>query len=187
MIQAGRIYMPDHPFFELNQNDGRSLVRLRVRPKAADAAGKALKLPQQALQWRPGDPAAYWLGPDQWLLSSDTKTARDIISLIDSTLSGQVYAATDMSSNSVCFSLRGPAARTVLAMGCGIDMHRSVFTTGQCVQTHFANVLLFIVAVEENNFDLYVDRSHARYLSDWLLNAGEDPITRVRNTARTVS
>jgi sarcosine oxidase gamma subunit len=44
-----------------------------------------------------------------------------------------------------------------------------------------------MVAVEENNFDLYVDRSHARYLSDWLLNAGEDPITRVRNTARTVS
>ena len=66
----------------------------------------------------------------------------------------------------------------LLAMGCGIDMHKSAFTTGQCVRTHFANVLLFIVAVDDDNFDLYVDRSHARYLRDWLLSAGEDPITR---------
>ncbi len=66
----------------------------------------------------------------------------------------------------------------VLAMGCGIDMHISAFMTGQCIRTHFANALLFIVVVEDNNFDLYVDRSHARYLSDWFASSGEDPITR---------
>lgn len=170
--------MPEHPGFELNQVDGRSMVRLRVRPSSADAAGRALQLPQQALQWQGEDPKACWLGPDQWLLTSDTKPAKDIISHIDSTLSGQLYAATDMSSHHVCFALKGPAARTLLAMGCGIDMHRSAFTPGQCVRTHFAKVLLFIVVVEDNSFDLYVDRSHARYLNDWLLNAGEDPITR---------
>ncbi len=170
--------MPEHPGFDLNQIDGRSIVRLRVRPQAADAAAKALQLPQQALQWRGEDPAAYWLGPDQWLLTSDTKPAQEIISHIDRTLSGQLYAATDMSSHYVCFALRGPAARTVLAMGCGIDMHESAFMTGQCTHTHFANVQLFIVVVEDNHFELYVDRSHARYLSDWLVNAGEDPITR---------
>ena len=170
--------MPDHPGFDLNQINGRSIVRLRVRPSGADAAGKALQLPQQALQWWGKDPATYWLGPDQWLLTSDTKPAKDITGHIDCTLSGQLYAATDMSSHYVCFALRGPAARTVLAMGCGIDMHRSAFMTGQCIQTNFANVQLFIVVVEGNNFDLYVDRSRARYLSDWLVNSGEDPITR---------
>ncbi len=170
--------MPDHPGFDLNQINGRSIVRLRVRPSGADAAGKALQLPQQALQWWGKDPAAYWLGPDQWLLTSDTKPAKDITGHIDRTLSGRLYAATDMSSHYVCFALRGPAARTVLAMGCGIDMHRSAFMTGQCIQTNFANVQLFIVVVEGNNFDLYVDRSRARYLSDWLVNSGEDPITR---------
>ena len=170
--------MPDHPGFDLNQIAGRSMVRLRVRPKGADAAGKALQLPRQPLRSRGEDPTAYWLGPDQWLLTSDTKSAEDIIGHIDAALSGQLYAATDMSSSNVCFALRGPAARTLLAMGCGIDMHRSAFMTGQCMQTNFANVLLFIVAVEDNSFDLYVDRSHARYLSDWLVNSGEDPITR---------
>lgn len=179
--------MSEHPGFDLQQIDGRSMVRLRVRPRGADAAGKALQLPREALQWRGEDPAAYWLGPDQWLLTSDTKLAEDIIGHIDATLSGQLYAATDLSSQNVCFALRGPAARTVLAMGCGIDMHRSAFTTGQCLHTHFANVMLFIVAVEDDNFDLYVDRSHARYLSDWFASSGEDPITRIRNTTGTVS
>ena len=153
------------------------MVRLRVLPQGTDAAGQALQLPQNALQWQGEDPAAYWLGPDQWLLTSDTKAAEDIISHIDATLSGQLYAATDMSSSNVCFALRGPAARTVLAMGCGIDMRRSAFTTGQCVQTNFANVLLFIVAVEDNCFDLYVDRSHYRYLGEWFVRSGEDTLT----------
>ena len=154
------------------------MVRLRVRPSGAVVAGQALQLPQHALQWQGEDPAAYWLGPDQWLLTSDSKPAEDIIVHIDATLSGQLYVATDMSSSNVCFALRGPAARTLLAMGCGIDMHRSAFMTGHCVQTHFANVLLFIAVVGDNNFDLYVDRSHAHYLRNWLANAGEDPITR---------
>ena len=109
--------MPEHPGFDLRQVNDRSMVRLRVRPKDADAAGKALQLPQQALQWRGGDPAACWLGPDQWLLTSDMKPVTDIISHIDRRLSGQLYAATDMSSHYACFVLSGPAARTVIFMG----------------------------------------------------------------------
>lgn len=169
--------MPEHPCFDLSQISDRSMVQLRVRLGAADATCKSLQLPQQALRWWGEDPASHWLAPDQWLLTSDTKTAEDIIAHIDATLSGQLYAATDMSSNNVCFALKGPAARTVLAMGCGIDMHTSAFMTGHCTRTHFASVLLFIVAVEDDNFNLYIDRSLAPYLHDWLVNAGEDPIT----------
>ena len=170
--------MPEHPGFDLNRIDGRSIVRLRVRPNAADAAGKALQLPQQALRWQDGDPASHWLGPDQWLLSSDTKAAKDIIAHIDGALSRQLFAATDMSSSNACFALSGPAARVVLAMGCGIDMHRNEFRTGHCVRTNFASVPLFIVAVDEHSFVLYVDRSYARYLGEWFASAGEDPMTR---------
>jgi sarcosine oxidase subunit gamma len=154
------------------------MVRLRVRPQDADAAGEELQLPLEALQWRNGDPSVCWLGPDQWLFTSDTRPAEEIIGHIDNRLVGQLFAATDMSSQNACFALRGPAARTVLAMGCGIDMHASTFKTGQCMQTNFANVLLLIVAVEDDNFDLYVDRSHARYLGNWLTDSSEDPVTR---------
>lgn len=169
--------MPEHPGFDLRQIKDRSIVNLRVRPQAADAASKTLELPP-ALQWRSGDPAAHWLGPDQWLLTSDTQAAEDITGHIGRTLSDQLHAATDMSSATVCFALEGPAARTVLAMGCGIDMHPGAFMPGQCVRSRFANVLLLIVAVEDNHFDLYLDRSHALYLADWLAQSGEDPLTR---------
>ncbi len=173
--------MPEHPGFDLKQIYDRSMVRLRVRPQDADAAGEALQLPQRALQWRGEDPAACWLGPDLWLLTSDTRPGTEIIDHIDRTLSGQLYAATEMSASYVCFELSGPAARTVLAMGCGIDMHTDAFSTGQCVRTHFANVMLLIVSVGKNHFDLYADRSHARFLVDWIANAGEDPITHMQN------
>jgi sarcosine oxidase subunit gamma len=170
--------MPEHPGFDLRRIDGRSMVRLRVRPQAGEAAGRALQLPQQAMQWQSGDPAASWLGPDQWLLTSDTRPAEELVGHIDRTLSNLLHAATDMSSHNVCFALKGPAARTILAMGCGIDMYESAFMAGQCVRTKFANVQLLIVAVEDHLFDLYLDRSHARYLSNWIASAGEDPITR---------
>ena len=172
--------MPEHPGFELRPVNGRSMVQLRVRPNGADAARQALQLPQDLLRWGE-DPTACWLGPDLWLLTSDAQRVEDIIGHIDQSLLGQLYAATDMSSSYVCFALRGPAARSVLAMGCGIDMHPSAFKTGRCVRTHFANVLLLIVAVEDNHFDLYLDRSYSRYLNDWIANAGEDPITQTRN------
>jgi len=167
--------MPEHPGFELRQINGRSIVRLRVRPNAADDTSKALKLPQ-ALQWRDTDPAACWLGPDQWLLTSDSKSAGDIIRHLDGKLEGQLHAATDMSSGNACFAMKGQAIRTILAMGCGIDLHPDKFKTGDCARTNFAQVPLFIVAVEDKHFDLYVDRSYARYLEEWISRAGEDPI-----------
>ena len=169
--------MPEHPCFDLSQINDRSLVQLRVRPEDADAAGKVLQLPP-ALRYLTGDPMVHWLGPDHWLFTSDTRPTKDIIDHIDITLSGQLYVAMDMSSSNVCFALKGPASRRVLSMGCGIDLHPSAFMTGHCARTHFANVALFIVAVGDDNFNLYVDRSLARYLHDWLVRAGEDPITR---------
>ena len=161
--------MPDHPGFHLEQTNDRSIVRLRVRPQDAEDAANELQISIQALRCSGEDPAARWLGPDQWLFTSDTKSAQDIISHIDSALTGRTYAATDMSSGSACFSLVGPSSRTVLAMGCGIDMHSSSFAKRQCVRTHFANVPLFIVVVGENDFDLYIDRSYARYLEKWFV------------------
>jgi sarcosine oxidase subunit gamma len=170
--------MPEHPGFELRQIHGRSIVHLRVRPDGANSAGAALQLPLHALRWLGDDPVACWLSPDQWLIASDTKSARDISADINRALGDQLHAATDMSSGYACFALKGPAARTLLAMGCGIDMHPGAFSTGQCVRTHFAQVLLLIVAVEDHQFELYLDSSLACYLRDWLAQAGKDPLSR---------
>lgn len=170
--------MPEHPGFDLKRIDGRSIVRLRVRPRGADAAEKALQLPQEAIHSQHGDPMACWIGPDQWLLTSENKPVAEILEYIEGALSGQLYAATNMSSGYACFAISGPAARIALAMGCGIDTHESALTAGRCVRTRFAQVPLIIVATGNSDFDLYVDRSYENYLQDWLTAAGKDPITR---------
>jgi sarcosine oxidase subunit gamma len=169
--------VPEQPGFDLRQIDGRSIVRLRVRSRGADAAEKALQLPQEAFHSQHGDPMAYWIGPDQWLLTSENKPVAEILEHIEGALAGQLYAATNMSSGYTCFAISGSAARTALAMGCGVDMHETAFTTGSCVRTRFSQVPLFIVATGNFEFDLYVDRSYANYLQDWLTAAGKDPIT----------
>jgi len=170
--------MPEHPGFDLKAIKDRTIVRLRVRPHAAIDVAAALQLPTQALQWIVGDPMSLWVAPDQWLIVSDTKTAKEIMSELERNLSGQLYAATNVSSGNACFSLSGFASRTILAMGCGIDTHKRSFKPGQCVRTRFADVPLFIAALEDNSFELYVDRSFARYLCDWLTMSSEDPVTR---------
>jgi len=168
--------MPENTGFDLKEIDQRSIVRLRVHPNGAQTATEVLQLPQQALQSRDGNPAIHWLGPDQWLFTSESESATDILNNIDSVLANQLFAATDMSSGLACFSLSGQSSRTLLAMGCGIDMHPDYFTSGQCVRTRFAQVPVFIVATGELEFDLYVDRSYSHYLYEWLSAAGKDPM-----------
>jgi heterotetrameric sarcosine oxidase gamma subunit len=102
----------------------------------------------------------------------------EVISGIESGLANLLHAATDASSALACFNLKGPAARTVLGMGCGLDLHREVFQAGHCARTRFANVAVIIVAVGDDEFDLYVDRSVSKYLNDWLVDAGQDSLTQ---------
>ena len=100
--------MPEPPGYDLKQIDGRSIVRLRVRPSGASIAGKALQLPQEALQSQHDDPAACWLGPDQWLFTCENKPVAEILEHIEGALAGQLYAATNMSSGYACFAISGP-------------------------------------------------------------------------------
>jgi len=169
--------MAEHPGFNLKEIDQRSIVRLRVRPDGAETAVETMQLPQQALQSQDENLAMHWLGPDQWLLTSESEPVSNILAHIDEALSEQLFAATDLSSGLACFSLSGQSSRTLLAMGCGIDMHPDSFRTGQCIRTRFAQVPVFMVATGDFEFDLYVDRSYALYLQEWLAVAGEDPIT----------
>lgn len=163
--------MADQRAFNLSPSNEQSMVQFRVRPNGAETAF-------QALERSGDDPACHRLGPETWLLTSEIKSATNIIEFLDNALSEQLYAATDMSSALTCFSLTGSAARSLLAMGCGLDMHESAFEEGMCTRTYFAGVALFIVAAGKNDFNLYIDRSLERYLSEWIDAAGKDPIVK---------
>lgn len=151
---------------------GRSLVRLRVPMPLADDVGRAWTLlPVEPLRWSGDDPRAIWVGPNHWLLTSVTESACDLIERCAGACGEILHAATDVSCALTGIALSGPHSRRLLAMGCGLALHTEAFPAGYCARTRFAQVPMLIVAVAADAFELYVDRSYAQYLSDWLAHA----------------
>ena len=112
-----------------------------------------------------------WLGPDEWLVISETQRGDEIAARLRQALRGQHSAVTEVGDGRIVCALSGVAARSVLAKGCSIDLHSRVFSTGQCVQTLLAKASVLIHARAADSFEVYVARSFADYAWAWLENA----------------
>ncbi len=63
----------------------------------------------------------------------------------------------------------------MLEKGCGLDLHPRAFTAGCCAQTVFARLPVIIDQISEAPlYRLFVQRSAARWLVDWLIDAAEE-------------
>ncbi len=112
---------------------------------------------------------ALWLGPDEWLIVGPADTEQ---ALTDA-LQGAASAIIDVSEGRTVIRLAGPMARDVLAMGCPLDLHPTVFSAGQCAQSHIARTTIILHQVDDGpTYDIYVERSQADYLWTWLEQAG---------------
>lgn len=107
--------------------------------------------------------AALWLGPDEWLLTGEVSPIA---------LEEHHASAVDVTDNSTILRLAGPRARDVLAKGCPLDFHPSVFPVGEVAQSLIGPVDVIIHQVEADGFDLHVRRSFAEYLWLWLEDSG---------------
>ena len=104
---------------------------------------------------------AIWLGPDEWLVLGGRE--QDY---------ADMPAAVDVSANRVCLELSGEGAEDVLARGCALDLHPSVFPPGRCAQTLVARAQVILYRTDEHTFRLLVRPSFADYLRAWLRDAG---------------
>ena len=104
---------------------------------------------------------ALWLGTDEWLVLGGRE--QDY---------ADMPAAVDVSANRVCLELTGEGAADVLARGCALDLHASVFPPGRCAQTLVARAQVILYRTEEHAFRLLVRPSFADYLRAWLRDAG---------------
>lgn len=146
---------------------GLSIVSLKVaRGSLEDARGR-LRL-AAPLCVAGSDQRSLWLGPDRWLLVSDSLASDVIISSCHQALTGILHNAVDYSAGLAVLRISGRSARQLLATGTGIDLRPVRFPTGSCCRTRLAHIAAVIAAESTDQFDLYVDRSHATYLTDWL-------------------
>ncbi len=117
------------------------------------------------------DQSALWLGPEEWLIVGPPDQAAVIQESIRKALAASGSVA-DVSANRTVISVKGTAARQLLAFGCAVDLHPRAFGPGRCAQTMLAKAQVIIQQTEAMPvFYLYVRASFASYLAEWLLDA----------------
>jgi heterotetrameric sarcosine oxidase gamma subunit len=110
-----------------------------------------------------------WLGPDEWLVVGGREEDYP-----------GAAAVVDVSANRVCLELAGDDVEDVLAQGCTLDLHPSVFAPGRCAQTLLARAQVILHRTGEETFRVFVRPSFAPYLRAWI----EDALTSPRSSLR---
>ncbi|WP_439813796.1 sarcosine oxidase subunit gamma [Zavarzinia sp. CC-PAN008] len=178
------------PAFAMRASARAGVVRLAEVPQPAqfslrgDAADVAFRSavarltgvspPAEAGQVAVGASARIlWLGPDEWLVVAPREVRAELAQGAVDGLAGLHAAFVDLSANRAVLSLTGGPARTLLAKGCGLDLHPRAFPAGQVRQSLVARIPV-ILEMREDGTNLFVRRSLAPYLAEWLLDAATE-------------
>ena len=115
-----------------------------------------------------------WLGPNEWLLVSNDTITKDSNDyeleriLFNDISKKDLGAVTNVSDQYTIFNLTGENIFEILAKGSPFDFNSSNFANNKVVQTILNHTDVIIHKKNENNVDLFVRRSFAKHLWDWL-------------------
>jgi len=119
-------------------------------------------------------PRIFWLGPDEWLIETRPERNDKLLTNLEQALKGLHHSLVVVSGGNICLTLRGEKAREVLAKGCTLDLHPSVFKAGDCAQTGLAKAAVLLAATDDEGIDILVRRSFAEYLLLWFKHSGKE-------------
>lgn len=149
-------------------------IVLRLRSRAtAYLAG--LPLPLEANRAAAMGPVhSLWLGPDEFLITAPDGSVPELLPRL-TRAAGPAAAVVDVSSSRSVILVSGRDARRLLESGCGLDLHPRAFAPGHCAQTLFAGLPVILEqTAAAPSYRLFVLRSSARWLFDWLVEAAGD-------------
>ncbi len=115
-----------------------------------------------------------WLGPNEWLLVSNNEIPKETNTyeleqvMFDNISKTNLGAITNVTDHFTIFKLSGSNIFEVLSKGCPFDFSSDDFRDNKVVQTILNHVDATIHRRTENDVDLYVRRSFAGYLWDWI-------------------
>jgi sarcosine oxidase subunit gamma len=149
----------------------RAIVRCRDADIALVSERLGIVLPHQACASTKGsDLSALWLGPDEWLLLSDSPEdnwGSDLVERLD----GVLCSLVDVSHRQIGMMVQGDRAEGILATGCALDLSLDAFPVGMCTRTMFAKAEVVLWRTGSDSFHLEVWRSFARYVNSLLCEA----------------
>jgi len=120
-----------------------------------------------------------WLGPNEWLLVSNSEIPKETNTyeleqiLFDNISKTNLGAITNVTDHYTIFKLSGSNIFEVLSKGCPFDFSSEIFGDNKVVLTILNHVDVTIHRKSENDVDLYVRRSFAGYLWDWLKDSAK--------------
>jgi sarcosine oxidase subunit gamma len=147
---------------------------LRGADEVRVAAERALGVALPASPCRAGiaaKRAALWLGPDEWLLIGPEAASDELAALLGGALQGLPHSLVDVSHRQCALTVSGPAAATLLAAGCPLDLDASTFPVGMCTRTTLAKAEIVLWRTEPEVFRVEVWRSFSTYVSQFLAEA----------------
>jgi sarcosine oxidase, subunit gamma len=148
-----------------------AMVDIRL---AAPSERLGIDLPTVPNTWVPTqDGRLVWLGPDEWLLTSERERPEDLEARIRDAVVPLGGAAVDVSAQRIAIRLTGSRMRALLAKGCAIDLHPRVFGRGRSAQSTLGLAAVVLLALGDggDDFLVLVRSSFAGYLAEWLLDA----------------
>jgi len=158
------------------------MIDLRGNPEdttfmknAASALGIDLPLEPRTSATK-GGITVLWLSIDQWLITVPMKARDKLLATLNKKLAKNLCLVCDMSDARTIIRLTGDQVREVLIKGCSIDVTLPEFTSGCVRRMLFAEVAALSHFVEDKPdiVDLYVFRSYANYVWEWLLQTAHE-------------
>jgi len=117
-------------------------------------------------------PFCAWMSAKHWhVLCPETQCA-DLLASLTRTLAGVTALVSDKSHGYSLIELAGHSSRTLLAEGCPLDLHASVFAPGQGARSLLAMTPIHILqTTDAPTYWITVDQADAHVPWRWLVDA----------------
>lgn len=156
------------------------LIDLRVLPKGRAGLAVAAKelgfsLPQSPRTSNSGrGRSALWWSVDQWIITSPRSRTQALAKKLETAFGHTHSMVTNVSDTRAIIRVSGGQVRETLMKGCCVDLLAADVIPGHVRRTQIAEIpaAIHCVSDEPLTFDIYVFRSYADYIWQWLAVAG---------------
>jgi len=184
-ILTSELYAADTAASPLLALPGVSIVKaaplarlsLRCREAGLAPAGKAFgtAIPVQPLSAETApNRAAFWLGPDEWMLVAPEMQLDAVTSDLEAALNGQPHSLVDVSHRQDAVLISGPQAAWLLNTGVPIDLHESAFAVGTVTRTLFHKTPVMVWRTGPDSFVVEAWGSFMDYVTGLLVQSAEE-------------
>jgi sarcosine oxidase, subunit gamma len=177
MIRQESGSVADAPI-QVAARDPLDMVQVAAFGDAAETAARLSKYFDLAVTATPNravtadNLTVLWHGPGQWLIVR-TRNSPPLADEL-ARLCGEAAAVVDLGHARTVLRFTGEGARDLLARGTSIDLRLAHFAPGACALTALGKVGALIHVVAPATIDVYVARSYAQALVEWLEHSAGD-------------